>query len=120
MQKQIIAEAEKNFDEFDKRSVFPILSFSVRTKDEEKSVICLIAGRDLMKNLSLLPDPYSKFVVKGQKNNHITSFYDGRSKLNFVHMFIQIPIFLPINDRKSLFSAICPLHEDFLLDLPQI
>jgi hypothetical protein len=102
---------EKKFSEIEENSYLPICSLSVRNK-KDVSLICLLAGKKILQNLSLLPEPYSYFIKNGHKNDHIISLNLSESKMNFGYLFIQIPSFIPRDDTISFLSLMCPLQED--------
>ena len=76
-----------------------------------------IYGKNIVKNLELLPEPYSRFIIQGQKNEHVVSLFNSRNDLEFAHMFIQIPVFIPINDKKGSFCITAPLQDDDLFKI---
>ncbi len=112
--KTIIDIVEKEFSEINDEDLLPLCNLSIR-RDSEYSIICLLAGKKILKNLTLLPDPYSFFIRKNTVNEHIVTI--SNNELMFGYIFIFIQGFIPRNDTKSFLSLTCPLQEDQIKEL---
>ena len=112
--KTIIDIVEKKFSEINDKDLLPLFNLSIR-RDSEYSAICLLAGKKILKNLTLLPDPYSFFIRKNYRNEHIVTI--SNNELMFGHIFIFIQGFIPRNDTKSFLSLTCPLQEDEIKEI---
>ena len=110
--KTTINKLEKPFSTIGRKTLVPVLSFSIRTANKENSVICLLAGKDIIENLSLLPKPYADFAVP----ERVKSLVDSANMLCFGHLFIFLPFFIP-RHNKNLFSITAPLQESDLFDV---
>lgn len=114
--KTVINHLEEPFRKIDKQTLVPCFSFSLGVEGKGFSVICLVAGKDIIKNLNLLPNPYAYFLIKGKKNAHVNSLINSGNGLEFGHMFMFLPFFIPRNGL-GVFSMAIPLQEDDLLNI---
>lgn len=115
-EKSIIDRVEASFCDFDRDTLLPLFSHSVRdVNGRPATIISVIAGLNIIHNIERLPKPYSAFVMKGQQNNHISSVINSQGGLPFGYMFISIPLFIPIENESANFSVTVPLQEDDLL-----
>lgn len=114
--KSVITKIETSFSTFNRNTLLPLISHSVRDRNGKPgTIIALLAGLDIIENIELLPSPYSNFIIKGQKNEHISAVTNTESNLPFGYIFISVPIFVPITDNNAHFSFTVPLQEDDLL-----
>lgn len=112
--KTLMNPVECDFLHFNEKTILPLFSHSIRDHEgNSASIIAIIAGNKIIQNLNLLPKPYSRFIVKGKKNNHIQSVTNG-SEQKFGYTFFNLPFFVPITDNLTKFSVTLPLQEDQL------